>query len=114
MKCDSWKDRPSGSCYREILELLEKTEEKNVLLHFGRVTFMSSAASGKLIQLNRKCSEYKVSLKLCSITPDIRQVFKITGLEKVFDIHADPAKAMEAFKKSGRLSFRERKPSSAE
>ena len=50
--------------------------------------------------------EYKIMLKLCNIAPDIRQVFKITGIDKVLDIHADASQAMEAFKKSGKLSFR--------
>ena len=31
-------------CHREIVDFLDKTEESNVLLHFGRVAFMSSAA----------------------------------------------------------------------
>jgi anti-sigma B factor antagonist len=101
-------------CYREIVEVLEKTEEKHVLLHFGRVTFLSSSALGMLIRVNKKCAEYKIMLKLCNIAPDIRQVFKITGLDKILEIHADPAQAMEAFKKSGRLSFRKQRPSSYE
>ena len=47
-------------CKREIMELLDKTEESNVLLHFGRVTFMSSAALGMLIRVNKKCKEYNI------------------------------------------------------
>ncbi len=33
-------------CKRETMDVLDTTEESNVLLHFGRVTFMSSAALG--------------------------------------------------------------------
>ena len=61
-------------CYRELVELLERTEEKHVLLHFGRVAFMSSAALGMLVRLRKKCQEYEISLKLCNITPDICEV----------------------------------------
>ena len=101
-------------CYREIIEVLEKTEEKHALLHFGRVTFMSSAALGMLIRINKKCAEYKIMLKLCNIAPDIRQVFKITGIDKVLEIHADASQAMEAFKKSAKLSFHKPRSSSFE
>jgi anti-sigma B factor antagonist len=90
-------------CYREIVEVLDKSEEKNVLLHFGRVAFLSSSALGILIRINKKCKEYKITLKLCNIIPDIYQVFKITGLNKVFDIYADAAKALASFKPSGLL-----------
>jgi anti-sigma B factor antagonist len=93
-------------CYREAVEFLDKSEEKHVLLHFGRVAFMSSATLGMLVRLNKKCKEYQISLKLCNISPDIAQVFKITGLDKVFSIHADASDAMEAFKASGDLFFR--------
>jgi anti-sigma B factor antagonist len=101
-------------CRREILDLLDKTDESNVLLHFGRVTFMSSAALGMLIRINKKCKEYTINLKLSDISPDIRQVFKITGMDKVFDIHDDAAQAMESFKKSGQSLFRKKRPSSYE
>ena len=100
-------------CYREIVEVLEKTEEKHVLLHFGRVTFMSSSALGMLIRVNKKCRIQNHVETLQRFT-DIRQVFKITGLDKILEIHADPAQAMEAFKKSGQLSFRKQRPSSYE
>ena len=101
-------------CYREIVAVLDKTEESNVLLHFGRVTFMSSAALGILVRISKKCKEFQVALKLCSIAADISQVFKITGLNKIFEIYADPAQAMEAFQKSGQLYFRKRRPKSYE
>ena len=101
-------------CYREIVEVLDKTEECNVLLHFGRVNFMSSAALGMLIRVNKKCKEFKVELKLCNIAPEIRQVFKITGIDKILEIHVDPAQAMEAFKKSGQLYYRKKTPKSYE
>jgi anti-anti-sigma factor len=98
-----------GQCYREIMELLEKTEEKHVLLHFGRVTFMSSAALGMLVRLQKKCKEYEISLRLCNITPDILQVFKITNLDKFFSISPDASDALEAFKKGGQLFFRKQR-----
>ena len=101
-----------AQCYREIADVLDKTEESCVLLHFGRVTFMSSTALGMLIRVTKKCKEYKIALKLCNIAPDIRQVFKITGLEKVFEIHEDVTQAMDAFQKSGRLFFRKKAPKS--
>lgn len=101
-------------CKREIIEVLDTTEEGNVLLHFGRVTFMSSAALGMLIRVSKKCKEYDIALKLCNISPDIRQVFKITSMDKVLDIHDNAAGAMESFRKAGRSFFRKNRPSSYE
>ena len=101
-------------CYREIAAVLDKSEESHVLLDFGRVGFMSSMALGMLIRVNKRCKEYKVSLKLCGIAPDIHQVFKITGMDKIFDIHADAASALVAMKGTGGMFFRKKKPASYE
>jgi anti-sigma B factor antagonist len=91
-------------CYREIVEIVDKTQEHNVLLHFGRVKFMSSAALGMLIRVLKKCKEYKIMLKLSNISPEEFEVFKITGMNKLFDIHDDAAQAMDAFKKNYSVS----------
>ncbi len=91
--------------YKEIMSVVEKTQEPNVLIHFGRVSFMSSSALGMLIRIHKKCKEFKISLKLSNISPNIREVFKITGLEKIFDICPDASDAQEAFKK-GQVFFR--------
>ena len=85
-------------CYREIVAVLDRTQEHKVLLHFGRVKFMSSAALGMLIRVLKKCKEFKVMLKLCNISPEEYEVFQITGMNKLFDIHNDAAGAMAAFK----------------
>jgi anti-sigma B factor antagonist len=86
---------------RDLTDLLNKTTEERVILDFRNVKFMSSAMLGKLIQINKKAVEFKVKLKFCSIDPEIRQVFKITKLDKVFDIEADEAAARAAFMKRG-------------
>jgi anti-sigma B factor antagonist len=85
----------------ELLEMLNKTTEERVVLDFRNVKFMSSSFLGKLVQVHKKTVEFKVKLKLCSIDPEIRQVFKITRLDKLFDIEADEAAARAAFMKRG-------------
>jgi anti-sigma B factor antagonist len=85
--------------HKDVISILERTEQPNVLLDFGAVKFMSSAALGMLIRVNKKCKEYKVNLKLCSIDKGIKQVFEITGLDKVFAIYKTREDACAAFSK---------------
>ncbi|MCA9231086.1 MAG: STAS domain-containing protein [Planctomycetales bacterium] len=87
--------------FDDINKLLDKSDEKQVILDFSLVDFMASAMLGKLVQLNKQCQEYRVKLKLCSITPAILEVFKITKLHKVFDIQKDEPTARKAFNKRG-------------
>src|SRR5216684_3004956 len=56
---------------------------------------MSSAALGKLITMDKKVKAAGGKLRLCSIRSDIKEVFKITRLDKLFQIADDRDKAIE-------------------
>jgi anti-sigma B factor antagonist len=82
---------------QELFGLVEQDNRKSILLNFTGVEFLSSAALGKLITLDRKIKSHKGRLKLCEIRPEILEVFQITKLNKVFDIRTDEAEAIAAF-----------------
>jgi anti-sigma B factor antagonist len=86
---------------KDILTLVDKSEEERVVIDFEPVQFMSSSMLGKLVKIHKKCKEYKTKLKLSGITPDIREVFKITRLDKLFDFEKDLESARKAFLKRG-------------
>jgi anti-sigma B factor antagonist len=76
---------------------LEASGNRKLLLDFHAVEFMSSAMLGKLIQLNKRCKNDKIKLKLCSISKNPLDVFKITKLDKMFEIHKDAPGAVASF-----------------
>ena len=86
---------------QDLVEMLNQTTEDRVILDFRNVKFMSSSMLGKLVQVHKKCGEFKVKLKLCAISPDIRQVFKITKLDKLFEIEPDEESARKSFLRRG-------------
>ena len=59
--------------------------------------FLSSAALGKLITLNRKLQSAGGKLVLCNIDPQIYEVFEITKLNKLFNIQKEEQAALQAF-----------------
>lgn len=81
----------------ELFQLVESEGRKHLLLNFGTVDFLSSAALGKLITLDKKVKAHGGKLKLCNIRPEIYEVFQITKLNKLFDIKEDEADALAAF-----------------
>lgn len=86
---------------REVLAQLDKSTEEKVILDFYPVQFMSSSMLGKLVMIHKKCKEFKVKLKLSGISSDIREVFKISRLDKLFDIEPDEATARKKFLRRG-------------
>ncbi|HZZ29528.1 MAG TPA: STAS domain-containing protein [Pirellulales bacterium] len=81
----------------ELFKLVEIEKRKNLLLNFFNVEFLSSAALGKLITLDKKVKANGGRLKLSNIRPEIYEVFAITKLNKLFDIKDDETDAIAAF-----------------
>jgi anti-anti-sigma factor len=82
---------------RELFRLVEEENRQKLLLNFSSVDFLSSAALGKLITLDKKMKTRGSALKLSNIRPEIYEVFAITKLNRLFDIRDDEADALAAF-----------------
>ena len=82
---------------QELFALVEKENRKKILLNFSAVEFLSSAALGKLINLDNKVKVNSGILKLSNIRPEIYEVFAITKLNRIFDIKDDESDALQAF-----------------
>ena len=82
----------------ELRALIEQSGKRpRLLLSFSNVKHLSSAALGMLIDANSRAKDRKGKLKLCAISPQILEVFKITKLDKVFDIYDSVADATSSF-----------------
>ena len=81
----------------QLFSLVEQEGIKKMLLNFGNVEYLSSAALGKLITLNKKLQQAGGKLILCNIDPQIHEVFEITKLDKFFKIMKEEQAALQAF-----------------
>jgi anti-sigma B factor antagonist len=70
----------------QLFGLVEEDGRKKIVLDFTNVEYLSSAALGKLITMDKKVKAANGKLRLCNIHKDIYEVFAITRLNKVFDI----------------------------
>lgn len=88
-------------CILEIQEELSRIVDQapglKLVLSFKNVEHLSSAALGMLITLRKRVEESGGKLRLSDINPQIYEVFKITRLNKVFDIFPSIDKAREGF-----------------
>jgi anti-sigma B factor antagonist len=82
---------------QEMFRLVETDGRHKLLLDFSAVDFLSSAALGKLITLDKKMKAHGGTLKLANIRSEIYEVFAITKLNRLFDIRNDEADALAAF-----------------
>jgi anti-sigma B factor antagonist len=81
---------------QELYDLVEREGKKKIVLNFGNVEFLSSAALGKLIGFDKRVKQHGAELVLSNIRPEIYEVFAITKLTKLFVIKDDEADALAA------------------
>ena len=81
----------------QLFGLVDQDKRKKIVLDFSNVEYLSSAALGKLITLNRKVQAVRGKLILCGISKEIKEVFEITKLDKLFTIHQEELAAIQAF-----------------
>lgn len=75
-------------------ELFSLVGSSTLILDFTGVEFLSSAALQKMIDLDRKIKAAGGSLKMCCLRHDIMEVFKLTRLDRLFDIKKDRSEAL--------------------
>jgi len=81
----------------ELYDLVETKANRKLVLDFANVKFLSSSALGVLITLRKKADEIKGTVLLCGMRPDLRKIFKITNLEKLFVFFDNEEKALNHF-----------------
>ena len=81
----------------ELQRLVKDEPGIRLLLNFRNVDHLSSAALGMLINLNKRVKEQQGALRLSDINRQIFEVFKITRLNRVFDIHDTQDQALAGF-----------------
>ncbi len=79
----------------ELNHLVEAQHKQKLLLDFIRVKFLSSSALGILVTLRKKMDAIKGELVICGMNKELRKVFKITNLDKLFKFADDEPGALE-------------------
>ncbi|MCZ6655195.1 MAG: STAS domain-containing protein [Planctomycetota bacterium] len=79
----------------ELDQLIEAANSKKLVLDFTEVQFFSSSALGILVTLSKKMTEIKGELVVCALAAELRKVFKITNLDKLFKFADNEDQALQ-------------------
>ncbi len=91
-------DRTIADFGNQLMALLNSSEgAPRIVLSFRGVTFLSSAAIGKLIMVHRKIKERGGELRLCSLSPTTYDVFRVAHLQDLFAIDPDVDSSLSNF-----------------
>ncbi len=74
---------------KELNTLVDKQYRRLIALDLSKVVHLSSAALSILLVLRKKTEEAKGSLVLCGVSKDLKKLFKVTSLTKLFTFADD-------------------------
>lgn len=72
--------------FRDLASGMAREDRSFYLLDLSAVTFMDSSGIGSLVGVMKLMGRSK-RLELCGMTPAVRKVFKLTRMDKIFNIH---------------------------
>ncbi len=81
---------------QQVISLIDEGVTK-IVFDFSNVDHLSSSALGMLITIKKRLDNVGGTMKLCNIQPQIFQVFKITRLDKLFEIYDTATEALTGF-----------------
>lgn len=79
---------------KELYRLVDEMDVKKLILDFGKVQFLASAAIGMLMNLHKKSTAIKGTIIICSLRKELMKVFEIMKLTKVLKFAANEDEAL--------------------
>jgi anti-sigma B factor antagonist len=71
--------------------------KNNLIIDLKDVRFVDSSGLGSLVSGFKNASARNGNLKLCGLQPQVRSMFELTRLHRVFEIFPDAEEAMTSF-----------------
>ena len=81
----------------QLLRLVEEMGETKLIISFRDVKYMSSAMVGQLVKLHKKVTKAQGRMILCGFSPVLREVFRISQLDRLLEIQENEQIALDKF-----------------
>ncbi len=81
---------------KQLARLVEHGGHRDLVLNFGSVVRLASDMLGELIVLHKKAYAVGGRIALCQFSPELREVFDVLNLDKVFKIYGTEQEALQS------------------
>ncbi|MFK5925659.1 MAG: STAS domain-containing protein [Desulfuromusa sp.] len=86
----------SGDLKEQMLQLFDEGK-CSLVIDLSTVRFIDSSGLGALVSGFKNASAREGSLKLCCLQPQVRSMFELTRLHRVFEIFPSQDEALASF-----------------
>ena len=87
-----------GTELETVAKVLCDEGDCDVVVDFSSVDIVTSSSISKLLKLNKLLGEFGHRLVLCDVAPATEGIFKVTGLDVVFEFTNDKSAALALIK----------------
>ena len=84
---------------RDLIHVFTGNGHKNFLLNFAGVDFIDSDGMGELVRSYSVVRQRGGEMRIVHATQRVRDLFRITRLNTLFEIYSDEQVALQAFQK---------------
>ena len=89
-------DSSNSREFHTELEGAVSDSDTALILDFEAISYISSAGLRVILLTGKSLQKSDTKFALCSMSDSIREIFKISGFEKIIDIHGSRAEALSA------------------
>ena len=98
-KTDGRVDGANAREFQAALEAAIDANERAVILDMENLSYISSAGLRVILLTAKALQGRNRKFAICSLSESIREVFEISGFDKIIPIHASEVEALAAFNK---------------
>ena len=94
-------DRVDGANARELQSDLEdaiQESDRTVILDLQQVVYISSAGLRVILLTAKALQRQQAKFAVCSLSESVREIFEISGFDKIIPVHTDRAEAITALR----------------
>jgi len=84
-----------------VAEMVREKDDNDVVIDFSDVDIVTSSNLSELLKLHEPLTDGGRRLVLCGIVAEIKEVFTLTGLDRVFEIADDKFTALATLEMIG-------------
>ena len=81
---------------KKLMELID-TGQSKLLVNLSEMDYVSSSGLRILLMALKRITVAKGKFALCSLQPNIKEIFEISGFTNIFEIYDNEEKGLKAF-----------------
>jgi len=87
-------DGSNAAAFEETARAAIEENDRGVMMDFGNLSYISSSGLRVVLLIARRVVSRDARFALCALSDELREVFKISGFDRIISIHPSRTEAL--------------------